>query len=276
MITVAIKAARAAAGILKENFGKLSSSDIREKSQNDFLTFVDETSEQMIIRTIQQAFPAHAILAEESGHSDQTSEYEWIIDPLDGTKNYISGIPVFAISIGLRYRGQMELGVVLDPIRGDIFHAVRNQGAYHDGQKMKVSQRSDLTGCLIATGFPFKRKEILANYLDSFKDIFLNCSGVRRMGAAALDLAYLAAGRFDAFWEVGLSPWDMAAGSLLIEEAGGSLSDFWGKDRYLENGYILASNGRVHEKLLNLILRHFPETNDFNNRVSSARPSGAP
>jgi myo-inositol-1(or 4)-monophosphatase len=263
MIHVAIKAAKAAAEILRENFGKLSTGDIRKKSQNDFLTFVDEASEQKIIRMIQQAFPAHAILAEESGHSDQTSEYEWIIDPLDGTKNYISGIPVFAVSIGLRYRGKMKLGVVHDPIRGDIFHAVRNQGAYHDGRKMNVSQRSELAGCLIATGFPFKRKEILANYLSSFKDIFLNCSGVRRMGAAALDLAYLAAGRFDGFWEVGLSPWDMAAGSLLIEEAGGLLSDFWGKDGYLENGYILASNGRIHDFLLDITKTHFPQTDNF-------------
>ena len=263
MITVALAAARAAAEILRENFGKINAADIREKSQNDFLTFVDEASEQKIIGMIRQAYPTHAILAEESGHSDQSGEYEWIIDPLDGTKNYIAGIPLFAVSIGLRYQGQMQLGVVHDPIRGDIFHALRNQGAYHDGRKMKVSQRSEPAGCLIATGFPFKQKEILANYLGSFKDIFLNCSGVRRMGAAALDLAYLAAGRFDAFWEVGLSPWDMAAGSLLIEEAGGSLSDFWGNDKYLENGYILASNGRLHDFLLDITKTHFPQNDIF-------------
>jgi len=270
MINVAIEAARAAAEILTENFGKIHAGDIREKGQNDFLTFVDEAAEQTIIGMIQQAYPAHAILAEESGHSDRISEYQWIIDPLDGTKNYISGIPVFAVSIGLRYRGQMQLGVVHDPVRGDIFHAVRGQGAYHDGRPMKVSKRSELSACLIATGFPFKRKEILADYLQSFKDIFLNCSGVRRMGAAALDMAYLADGRFDAFWEVGLSPWDMAAGSLLIHEAGGTLSDFWGRDRYLENGYILASNGRIHNFLLDITKTHFTETDNFSQRTSES------
>ena len=258
MIELAIEAARAAARILRENFGKIDAGDIREKSQNDYLTFVDEASEKKIIAMIRQAYPAHAILAEESGHSIQKDEYEWIIDPLDGTKNYISGIPVFAISIGLRVQGQMQIGVVHDPIKGDTFHAIRHQGAYHNGRKIKVSQRSDLSGCLIATGFPFKRKEILSDYLDSFRDIFLKCSGIRRMGAAALDLSYLAAGRFDAFWEVGLSPWDMAAGSILIEEAGGYLSDFWGKNKYMDNGYILSSNGRIHDDLLQITKLHFP------------------
>ena len=262
MIEIAIEAAKTAAQILRDNFGKIRAGDIREKSQNDFLTYVDEASEQKILQLIKEAYPSHAILAEESGHSDQRSEYEWIIDPLDGTKNYIAGIPVFAISIALRFRGQMQLGVVHDPIRQDLFHAVREQGAFHNGKKMQVSSKSELSGCLIATGFPFKRKEILSNYLNSFEDIFLKSSGVRRMGAAALDMAYLAAGCFDAFWEVGLSPWDMAAGSLLITEAGGRISDFWGKNAYLENGYILASNGRIHDPLLSIVKSHFPHLNN--------------
>jgi len=259
MLNLAIKAAQAASEIIMENFGKIDRRDIVEKGKNDFLTFVDETSEQKIIEMIRASYPNHAILAEESGLNKKQSEYEWIIDPLDGTKNYISGIPLFAISIALRIKGQIKLGVVLDPVRRDLFYAKKGEGAFLNDDKIQVSARSDMSECLIATGFPFKKKQFLPEYLACFNDIFFQSSGARRMGAAAIDLAYIAAGKFDAFWEIGLSPWDIAAGSLLIEEAGGKLSDFWGNNQYLQNGHIVASNGLIHDHLQKTIQNHFPE-----------------
>jgi myo-inositol-1(or 4)-monophosphatase len=257
MIETAIQAAKSASKILIDNFGKISSKDIKVKMRNDFLTFVDEQSEITIITILQDAFPDHSILAEESGWKKHKSDFEWIIDPLDGTKNYISGIPVFSISIALRHLNQIQLGVVLDPVRNELFHAQRGEGAFLNGKKIQVSSRENLEECLLATGFPFKQKESLPTYVKCFQDIFQHCSGMRRMGSAALDLAYVAAGRFDGFWELGLSPWDMAAGSIIIEEAGGNISDFWGKNSQLTSGYIAASNGHIHPDIIRIIQRHF-------------------
>jgi len=257
MINVAIEAAKSASKILNDNFGKISSEDIKEKNKNDFLTYVDEQSENTIINILLHAFPDHSILAEESGVKKHGSDYEWIIDPLDGTKNFISGIPFFSISIGLQYKDQMQLGVVLDPVRNELFHAQRNDGAYLNGNKILVTNRSNLDECLIATGFPFKQKHFLSAYVKCFEDIFQQSSGIRRMGSAALDLAYVAAGRFDGFWELGLSPWDMAAGSIIIEEAGGTISDFWGKNSYLTSGMVTATNKHIHQVMNQIIQRHF-------------------
>jgi len=257
MINIAIKAARSASKILTENFGKINSDDIREKKRNDFLTFVDEQAEHTIIEILRASFPDHSILAEESGWKKQNSEYEWFIDPLDGTKNYISGIPIFSISIALRHQDQMLLGVILDPLRNELFHAEKGGGAFLNGKKIQISRRQNLEECLLATGFPFKQKEFLPRYLNCFQEIFQLSSGMRRMGSAAIDLAYVAAGRFDGFWELGLSPWDMAAGSLLIEEAGGNTTDFWGNNSYLTNGYVTATNGHIHQAMLQIIKRHF-------------------
>jgi myo-inositol-1(or 4)-monophosphatase len=259
MLNTAIKAARAAADILIDNFGKIESDDIIEKSKNDFLTFVDEQTEKKIIEIIHNDFPSHSILAEESGKSSQSSAYQWIIDPLDGTKNYISGVPVFAISIGMRYGDVMEVGVVLDPIRDELFHAKQSGGAFLNGKPIQIAQKTELIDCLLGTGFPFKSKPNLKNYVNSFAEMFLNSSGIRRMGSAAIDLAYCAAGRFDGFWELGLSPWDMAAGSLIIEEAGGVISDFWNKPDYLKNGYVAAGNKNVHHQILSILHKHFQE-----------------
>ena len=257
MIETAINAAKSASKILVDNFGKLSTEDIKEKKKNDFLTFVDEQSEKTIINILLNAFPDHSIHAEESGRKKHKSDFEWIIDPLDGTKNYISDIPIFSISIALRYKNQIQLGVVLDPIRNELFHAEKNKGAYLNGNKILVSGRHDLDECLLATGFPFKSRQSLPLYLKCFQEIFLSSSGMRRMGSAALDLAYVASGRFDGFWELGLSPWDMAAGSIIIEEAGGKVSDFWGEDSHLDNGYIAATNGNIHPALIQIIQQHF-------------------
>jgi myo-inositol-1(or 4)-monophosphatase len=260
MLGTAIKAAKSAAEILLENFGKISAIDVREKKKNDFLTFVDEQAEQRIINIIHDSFPDHAILAEESGQQLQNTEFLWIIDPLDGTKNYISGIPVFGISIALKYKDDLILGVVLDPLRNELYWAEKNKGAFLNGKSIKVSINTQLEDCLLATGFPFKYKDHLKNYMTSFEHIFRRVSGVRRMGAACIDLAYLAAGRFDGFWEIGLSPWDVAAGSLIIREAGGKFSDFWGQQDHVFSGYFVASNGIIHKQLINLLQNNF---NDY-------------
>ncbi len=265
MINIAINAAKSASKILIENFGKIGSDDVKKKSRNDFLTFVDERAENTIIEILQDAFPDHSILAEESGLQKQNSDYEWIIDPLDGTKNYISGIPIFAISIALRHHDQIQLAVVLDPVRNELFHAQRDKGAYLNGNRIQVSNRQNLEECLLATGFPFKQKEFLPLYVKCFQNIFQHSSGMRRMGVAAIDLAYVAAGRFDGFWELGLSPWDMAAGSLIIEEAGGKVSDFWGENLHLTSGYITATNGHIHHLMLQIIQRHFIRNEAYKN-----------
>jgi myo-inositol-1(or 4)-monophosphatase len=257
MIDIAREAAKSASKIIMDNFGKISLNDIKEKKRNDFLTFVDEQSENKIIKILLNAFPDHSILAEESGWKKHNSDYEWIIDPLDGTKNYISGIPVFSISIALRHKNKIQLGVVLDPIRNELFQAQRGEGAYLNGNKIQVSKRRNLEECLLATGFPFKQKQSLTSYVKCFQDIFQQSSGMRRMGSAAIDLAYVAAGRFDGFWELGLSPWDVAAGSIIIEEAGGKISDFWGEYSSLDSGYIAATNGHIHPALIKIIQQHF-------------------
>ncbi len=265
MINIAINAAKSASKILIENFGKIGSEDVKKKSRNDFLTFVDERAENTIIEILRDAFPDHSILAEESGWQKQNSDYEWIIDPLDGTKNYISGIPIFAVSIALRHHDQLQLGVVLDPVRNELFHAQRDEGAYLNGNRIQVSNRQNLEECLLATGFPFKQKEFLTLYVKCFQNIFHLSSGMRRMGVAAIDLAYVAAGRFDGFWELGLSPWDMAAGSLIIEEAGGKVSDFWDENSHLTSGYITATNGHIHQDMLQIIQRHFIRNEAYRN-----------
>jgi myo-inositol-1(or 4)-monophosphatase len=257
MIDIAIEAVTSASKILLDNFGKISVEDIKEKNKNDFLTFVDEQSENTIMKIILHAFPDHSILAEESGWKKHESDYEWIIDPLDGTKNFISGIPHFSISVGLRYKKQMKLGVVLDPVRNELFHAQRDEGAYLNGKKIQVSNRPNLIECLLATGFPFKKKQLLSLYVKCFQDVFQQSSGVRRMGSAALDLVYVAAGRFDGFWELGLNPWDVAAGSIIIEEAGGCISDFWGNESHLTNGCIVATNRHIHPTLIQIIQHYF-------------------
>jgi myo-inositol-1(or 4)-monophosphatase len=261
MINIAIEASKSASQILTNNFGKIKSEDIKEKDRNDFLTFVDTQAEKTIIDILLKNFPDHSILAEESGWRKQNSEYEWIIDPLDGTKNYISGVPNFSISIALRKNEQIILGVILDPLRNELFTTVKDEGAFLNDNKIRVSNRNQLEKCLLGTGFPFKLKELLPQYVNSFQDIFQHSSGIRRMGSAALDLAYVATGRFDGFWELGLSPWDMAAGSLMIEEAGGKISDFWGENFYINSGYIVATNGHIHEDLIQITRRQFPNIN---------------
>ncbi len=253
------KASFEAGKILKQNFGKISKSDIIEKKQNDFLTFVDEQSEEKIINIIHNEFPDHSILAEEKGRIDNKSDYCWIIDPLDGTKNYICGIPVFAVSIALQKNKEIVYSAVFDVMQDDLYFAEKGKGAFRNNTKLTVSNVNMLDKSLLATGFPFKKKKLLKQYLNCFEEIFIKCSGMRRMGTAAIDLAYLAAGRFQGFWEIGLQPWDMAAGNLLITEAGGKVTDFWGNPEHLYNSYIVAGNNRIHALLVEIIKRHFPK-----------------
>jgi len=254
-INVAIKAARAAGGFIVNKLGKISKDEINLKSTSDFVTYVDKESERIIIETIKDEFPAHTILAEETLKED--GEYLWIIDPLDGTTNYIHGYPIFSVSIALRYRNEINLGVVYDPLRDELYTAVKGEGAFLNGLSIRVSGVSELKDSLIATGFPFRRKEMIDLYLKLFKNLFGKVSDIRRAGSAALDLAHLACGRCDGFFELGLSPWDIAGGSLLIKEAGGIVTDFGGTDRYIETGNIIASTPALHNEILKEVMGVF-------------------
>ncbi|MBN2366669.1 MAG: inositol monophosphatase [Calditrichaeota bacterium] len=255
-INIAERAAREAGEILLSNRGKITPDLVDEKARNDFVTKIDHESERIIVDTILSHFPSHMILAEEGTSRVSENEYRWIIDPLDGTKNFIQDVPVFSISIALEKNGDILLGIVYDPVHDEMFAAEKGEGAYCNNESMTVSQNK-FSQSLIATGFPFRSKSFLPQYLLCFEDIFLKCSGMRRLGSAAIDLCYTAMGRFEGFWELGLSIWDIAAGSLLIREAGGVVSDFWGEENFLESGFIIAGNADTHRGLLDVIKKHF-------------------
>jgi myo-inositol-1(or 4)-monophosphatase len=253
----AIKAAQDAGSIILDNLGGIAQKDIGRKQTSDYVTRVDRESEQMIVTTLKKRFPSHSFLAEESYTQRDTGGYRWIIDPLDGTTNYIHEYPVFSVSIALEYQGRVIAGVVYDPVRKDIFAAEEGSGAFYNGKRMQVSKVQIFQESLITTGFPFRRKEMIDPYLRAFRRVFLMASDLRRAGSAALDLAYLACGRCEGFFEIGLSPWDMAAGGILIKEAGGMVSDFKGGDAYLDTGNIVAGNPGVYRVLLEEVTRVF-------------------
>ena len=253
MVNIAIRAARRAGELMIRQLNQLETLQVAEKGRNEFVTQIDRLAEGAIIEVIRDHYPEHAILAEESGASGD-SEYQWIIDPLDGTTNYIHGFPVFAVSIAVAQRGELQHGVVYDPLRQEIFSASRGQGAQLDGRKIRVSKRTGLHQALIGTGFPYRENlEHIDRYLQMLKAVTLETAGVRRPGSAALDLCYVAAGRVDAFWEIGLSKWDIAAGALMIREAGGRISDFRGTDHYLESGNVVAGSPKVYAALSKLL-----------------------
>ena len=253
MVNIAIRAARRAGELMIRQLNQLETLQVTEKSRNEFVTQVDRLAEEAIIEVIRDHYPEHAILAEESGASGD-SEYEWIVDPLDGTTNYIHGFPVFSVSIAVAQRGELQHGVVYDPLRQEIFSASRGQGAQLDGRKIRVSKRTGLHQALIGTGFPYRKNlEHIDRYLQMLKAVTLETAGVRRPGSAALDLCYVAAGRVDAFWEIGLSKWDIAAGALMIREAGGRISDFRGTDHYLTSGNVVAGSPKVYAALSKLL-----------------------
>ncbi len=249
-LQTAIEAAQLGGKILVENLKSERRQQIERKQEFDFVTEVDRQSESAIIEFIRQRHPQHGFFAEESGAAGEQRDYFWIIDPLDGTKNYIHGFPMFAVSIALAYRGSLIVGVVLDPLRDELFHAERQRGAFLNGQPIHVSETQDLSQCLIGTGFPFRAKQLTEPYFKAFISLFHTISDFRRAGAAALDLAYVACGRLDGFWEVTLNAWDIAAGALLIAEAGGKITDLWGGDSHLHCGHVAASNGWIHSAIL--------------------------
>lgn len=253
MINIAVRAARRAGELMVRHLNQLETLQIDEKGRNDFVTQIDRSAEQAIIELILDHYPDHSILAEESGAAG-SHEYQWIIDPLDGTTNYVHGFPVFSVSIAVAYKGELQHGVVYDPLRQEIFTASRGEGAQLDGRRIRVSKLATLGRALVATGFPYRRsEENIDGYLAMLREVMINTAGVRRPGSAALDLCYVAAGRVDGFWELGLKKWDIAAGALMIREAGGRISDFRGTDRYLESGNLVAGNPKIYAALSRLL-----------------------
>ncbi len=253
MTRIALRAARKAGELIARATEDLDRIDVETKSANDFVSEVDRNAEREILYHLNRAYPDHAFLAEESGSSgNPESEYRWIIDPLDGTTNFLRGIPHFAVSIACEFRGKIEHAVVLDPIRREEFLASRGRGAQLNGHRIRVSKLASLDGALLGTGIPFKERqtEHLPAYTKSLATLAGCCAGIRRAGAAALDLAYVAAGRLDAFWEIGLAPWDIAAGSLLVREAGGLIGDFKGGAGYMESGNIVCGNPKCFKAVL--------------------------
>jgi myo-inositol-1(or 4)-monophosphatase len=258
LLNIAVRAARNAGDLIFRSMNRLQRLEVKAKGRNDFVTEVDTMAEQEIIATIRKSYPDHGFLAEESGRSG-SDEFVWIIDPLDGTTNYIHGFPQFAVSIALQRRGRMEHGVVYDPLRQELFTASRGEGAQLDGRRIRVTRQITLEGALIGTGFPYRANtQWLDAYLAMFKTITQLTSGVRRAGAAALDLAYVASGRLDGFWEFGLAPWDTAAGTLLITEAGGLIGTPTGGE-YTQGGHIIAGTPKVYTAMLEALAPHVPE-----------------
>lgn len=296
LVEVAVEAARQGGEVLLRHYGQ-SNLRVEEKEKNDFVSRADRESEAAVIASIRDAFPDHHILAEEGGRQAGLAgeDYEWIVDPLDGTTNYLQGVPFFCVSIACRRRGEMVAAAILDPLRDDLFTAAAGAGAYRNGERLRLvpengsssrspaqphrgtprppedsdgllGSRDGLDGAFLATGFPFKARGGIDLYVALFRDIFLEARGIRRCGAAALDLAYTAAGVFDGFFEFRLAPWDIAAGSLLVQEAGGAVSDLDGGQEYLERGNILAGATGVHRRLLEIVSRHTSEA-DLNRLV---------
>jgi len=258
MLNVAIKAARAAGAIINRAALDVESVRVSQKQVNDFVTEVDHASEETIIETLLTAYPGHAIWGEETGRTRgaQDSDHVWIIDPLDGTTNFIHGFPVYCVSIALAVKGKVEQAVIYDPSRNDLFTATKGRGAYMNERRIRVSKRTQLSQCLISTGFPFRQGDNFPAYLAMMSDVMQRTAGLRRPGAAALDLAYVAAGFTDGFFETGLSPWDVAAGSLLVTEAGGLVGNFTGESDFLEQKECLAGAPRIYGQLVPLLHKY--------------------
>jgi myo-inositol-1(or 4)-monophosphatase len=258
LLNTAVDAARRAGDMMMRYVKRLDELDVRSKSRNEFVTQVDVAAEQAIIEAIRERYPSHGILGEETGQTDGSDDTVWIIDPLDGTTNYLHGFPMFAVSIGVQVKGRMQAGVVYDPNRQELFTALRGVGAQLDGRRLRVNINQRLEGALIGTGFPYRQNDRwMDTYLNQFRAVMEVASDCRRPGSAALDLSYLAAGRLDGFWEFGLQPWDIAAGSLILREAGGMISSMTDDGDYMETGNIIAGAPKVHadlEKLLRPLL----------------------
>ena len=251
MLNIAIRAARKAGNVIARNYETPDIVEVDQKSSNDFVTNVDRDAERQIIEIIRKSYPKHSILTEESGElAAEDQDVQWVIDPLDGTTNFIKRLPHFSVSIAMRIKGRTEIAVVYDPMRNELFTAVRGQGAQLNGYRLRCSTARDVNGTLLATGFPFKQKQHTNSYLGVVGKLFTQCADFRRTGSAALDLAYVAAGRVDGFFEIGLKPWDLAAGELLVREAGGLVTDFSGNHHYITSGNLVAGNPRVVKAML--------------------------
>jgi myo-inositol-1(or 4)-monophosphatase len=258
-INIAVKAARRAGQIINRASHDLDVLKVATKQPNDFVTEVDRAAEAAIVDTLREAYPHYGILAEESGASGRAgSEWQWIIDPLDGTTNFIHGLPQYAVSIALARNGTVEQAVIFDPNRNELFTAGKGAGAFLNDRRIRVSRRDRLQEALVGTGFPYRTFDHIDAYLDIFRELTRRTAGLRRPGAASLDLAYVACGRYDGFWEFGLSPWDMAAGALLVSEAGGLVSDLKGEAGWLESGNIVAGTPKVFAPLLGIVQEKLP------------------
>jgi len=253
MLNIAIRAAHHAGDFIVRKINKLPDIQIEVKAKNDYVSEVDRQAEALIIEDLLKSFPAHGILAEESGVIEGKDEYRWIIDPLDGTTNYLHGFPHYAVSIACEHQGRLTHGVIYDPFKQELFAASRGDGATLNNRRIRVSQIKTVDGGLIATGFPFKNPEQLDEFLELFSAFFSSASDIRRAGSAALDLAYVAAGRLDGYWETGLNAWDIAAGALIVREAGGLVTDYKGDGGSLENGQVVAGNPKIIADMLRKI-----------------------
>lgn len=256
MLNIAVRAARNAGDIIVRQSTRIDELTITSKERNDYVSEVDRQAENEIMAVIRKAFPDHGILAEESGQHGSGDEFLWIIDPLDGTTNFLHGFPQYAVSIALQHKGRLEQAVIYDPMRQELFTASRGGGAQLDNRRIRVSKQTVLQGALLGTGFPYKDQVHLGAYLEMFKALIADSAGIRRPGSAALDLAYVAAGRFDGFWEIGLNPWDMAAGVLLVREAGGLVGDLAGGHDFMKNGNIVAAAPKLFPAMLREIRPH--------------------
>jgi myo-inositol-1(or 4)-monophosphatase len=252
MLTTAVKAARRAGNVINRGARDLDLLKVSSKGPKDFVSEIDHAAEAAIVETLLGAYPTHAILAEEGTAKGENAEaeYVWIIDPLDGTTNFLHGFPQYCVSIALEHRGIVTQGVIYDPVRNDLFTATRGRGAFLNDRRIRVSKRHHLRDCLIGTGFPFRDGSFLDTYLAMMKEMITHTAGLRRPGAAALDLAYVAAGCYDGFFEVGLNPWDVAAGSLLVLEAGGLIGDLSGEGDYLRGGQVIAANPKIFAQMV--------------------------
>jgi myo-inositol-1(or 4)-monophosphatase len=270
-LDVARSLAVKAGAVARSFYSKLAETDVDEKGRNDFVTVVDHESQRIIVEGLRKAFPDDFVVAEEKlapgvNEGRESSTRRWYIDPLDGTTNYIHAYPHFAVTMALQIDGRMSVAVTYSPLLDETFTAIRGQGTHLNGHRVQVSTLKDENRILLGTGFPFRARHLLDLYLRSFAHFFNHARGIRRGGSAAMDLAYVAAGRFDGFWEMTLSPWDMAAGILLIEEAGGRVTDYFGGDSYLESGHVVASNGLLHDWMLDGIGKIFPRDGDYTKR----------
>ena len=258
MLSIAVKAARRAGSLINRATQDVDLLTVERKGVSDYVSEVDRLAEQAIVETLLEAYPDHAILAEEGGAQGH-SDYLWVIDPLDGTTNFLHGFPQFAVSIGLQVKGVLSLAVVYDPTRNELFTAERGRGAHLNDRRLRVSKQTRLQESLIGTGFPYRDFSYLDDYLKMFRELLPKTAGLRRPGCASLDLAYVAAGRYDGFWEAGLKPWDLAAGVLLIQEAGGLVTDFDGGENYMATGNVVGGNPKVFSQLLQVIQPHMSE-----------------